>query len=133
MPQTPCMVAMVEMECMHCQSPFAMSHVKYDRCMESGEKFFCPNGHESHFGENKNARLKKQVAQLESDRDYERDRANRHAARADTTEFRRRAQVGVTTRLKNRIAKGVCPCCNRTFADLARHMKTKHPKYPGDE
>ena len=25
-----------------------------------------------------------------------------------------------------RVAKGVCPECNRTFADLAQHMKCKH-------
>lgn len=24
---------------------------------------------------------------------------------------------------------GACPCCNRTFADMARHMKTKHPDF----
>jgi hypothetical protein len=29
---------------------------------------------------------------------------------------------------------GVCPCCNRTFQQLARHMKAKHPGYgPTDE
>ncbi len=26
-----------------------------------------------------------------------------------------------------RVKVGVCPCCNRTFTNLARHMKTKHP------
>lgn len=25
-----------------------------------------------------------------------------------------------------RVAKGVCPCCKRTFPNLARHMETKH-------
>jgi hypothetical protein len=23
----------------------------------------------------------------------------------------------------------VCPCCNRTFQALARHMNSKHPTY----
>lgn len=27
-----------------------------------------------------------------------------------------------------RVTNGVCPCCNRTFKNLARHMATKHPK-----
>ena len=31
------------------------------------------------------------------------------------------------TRLQKRIHAGVCPCCNRTFTNVARHMKTKHP------
>lgn len=36
---------------------------------------------------------------------------------------------GVATRLKNRAAHGVCPCCNRTFQQLARHMSAKHPDF----
>jgi hypothetical protein len=32
-------------------------------------------------------------------------------------------------RLKKRIKAGVCPCCNRTVSQMARHMKTKHPDY----
>lgn len=39
------------------------------------------------------------------------------------------AHKGHTTRIKNRIAAGVCPCCNRTFKNLARHMGNKHPDY----
>jgi hypothetical protein len=27
------------------------------------------------------------------------------------------------------VANGVCPCCNRTFQNLARHMAGKHPDY----
>lgn len=27
-----------------------------------------------------------------------------------------------------RIHNGVCPCCNRSFVNLQRHMKTKHPE-----
>ena len=29
-----------------------------------------------------------------------------------------------------RIHKGVCPCCNRSFTNLKRHMETKHPEHP---
>lgn len=33
-------------------------------------------------------------------------------------------------RIKKRTLKnGVCPCCRRSFASLARHMKHKHPEY----
>lgn len=32
-------------------------------------------------------------------------------------------------RLRRRTAAGVCPCCNRSFVQLARHMKTKHPDH----
>ncbi len=37
------------------------------------------------------------------------------------------------TKVKKRAANGVCPCCNRTFSDLARHMKAKHPDFAEGE
>lgn len=31
--------------------------------------------------------------------------------------------------MKNRVANGVCPCCNRHFENLERHMKGQHPDF----
>lgn len=31
---------------------------------------------------------------------------------------------------QTRIGAGICPCCNRTFSQLARHMQSKHPDVP---
>ena len=39
------------------------------------------------------------------------------------------ATRGHLTRTKKRVAAGVCPCCHRTFQQLARHMAAKHPHY----
>lgn len=39
------------------------------------------------------------------------------------------AAHGQTTKIKNRVSKGVCPCCNRTFENLQRHMASKHADY----
>jgi len=70
----------------------------------------------------KEEKLKAELAstkdQLETVR-YQRDRNER----------RRRAEKAAKTRIKNRVSNGVCPCCNRTFANLARHMANKHPDY----
>lgn len=33
------------------------------------------------------------------------------------------------TKTRKRIANGVCPCCHRTFQNLARHMAGQHPAY----
>lgn len=38
-------------------------------------------------------------------------------------------QLAVTARMKNRIAKGVCPCCKRSFVDLRKHMACKHKDF----
>lgn len=51
----------------------------------------------------------------------------------DTAENRRRAEKAAKTRIKNRVANGVCPCCNRSFQNLHRHMTTKHPEFAGDQ
>jgi phage/plasmid primase-like uncharacterized protein len=49
------------------------------------------------------------------------ERAN--AAEAEALKLQREA-----ARLKARAKAGVCPCCNRTFKQLAAHMKNKHPE-----
>lgn len=53
-------------------------------------------------------------------------------AEASRAEHSRRAEKAAKTRIKNRIARGVCPCCKRTFQNLAAHMQTQHPGFGGD-
>ena len=78
-----------------------------------------------------------------SDTVKERERADRLAqqlasarddvriARIETTAARNRerAQKAAKTRIKNRVAAGVCPCCTRSFQNLARHMAGQHPDW----
>lgn len=82
------------------------------------------------YGESENGKLKKQLAQEKHNAEQtqarlreERDRARHREAVA---ERRRAAMKGQVTRIKNRVGKGVCPCCNRTFLNLQRHMEKKH-------
>jgi hypothetical protein len=90
----------------------------------------CPLGHTFIPGRTSEAaqlrdeltREKQRTEQMaESVRHYREDRDHQvrrlHAAR------------GQVTRIKNRVKNGVCPACNRTFADVARHMTSKHPHY----
>jgi hypothetical protein len=62
-----------------------------------------------------------------------RERAERRAAAErdlrEDTERRLRAQKGATTRARKRHAAALCPCCNRSFVQLRRHLATKHPDY----
>jgi hypothetical protein len=59
------------------------------------------------------------------------ERARHDQTRADLreTEARRRAEKAAKTRLKKRAAKGLCPCCNKQFADLHNHMQRQHPNF----
>ena len=55
----------------------------------------------------------------------------RWAENARDAEFRSHtATKGHLTRHRRRTAAGVCPCCHRTFKQLAAHMKRKHPGFP---
>lgn len=66
----------------------------------------------------------------------ERDRLRQRIAQKDDEirdlENRRRAAIGQVTKLKNRVSHGVCPCCNRTFENLQRHMASKHPTFTAE-
>lgn len=82
----------------------------------------CPNGHQLVFIEREADRLerelnnaKQQIARAE---DEKRD-AERRLAQAEAT----------TKRIKKRASAGNCPCCKRTFANMARHMKHQHPEF----
>ncbi|WP_159103999.1 hypothetical protein [Rhodopseudomonas sp. B29] len=50
----------------------------------------------------------------------------------EAAERRAAAARGQVTKIKNRVGHGVCPCCNRTFANLARHMAGEHPGYTAE-
>lgn len=89
--------------------------------------FYCPNGHPRVYkeGESQAARVKR----LEDRIAWERAQADQVRADRDALQRSLSATRGVVTRTKRRVGNGVCPCCNRTFQQLARHMSAKHPDY----
>jgi NMD protein affecting ribosome stability and mRNA decay len=121
------------MICCNCKMMFAVPSSVRREWIASGGSFWCPNGHSQHYTESDVQKLKKQLEEANRNRDwYKQRQANERAAR-EATERRLIAQKAAKTRLKNRINNGVCPCCTRTFANLASHMKTKHPQFNGAE
>lgn len=103
--------------------------------------WYCPNGHLQYFlGENEAERLKKELERqkAESQRELAKEQQRRKWAeesrdmankREDRAKRKAAAFKGIVTKTKKRVGNGVCPCCNRTFANLMNHMKTQHPKY----
>jgi hypothetical protein len=114
-----------EMQCGTCGIWHAIPETMYQSCLTEGGFWHCPAGHQRGFSKGGD---KKRIEQLEKQL---RDEQTRHAAalaRANTAAWRDKATKALkrhTTRTKN----GVCPCCNRTFKQLAAHMKNKHPDY----
>lgn len=94
--------------------------------------FFCYNGHSQSFsGETVAQCLKKQLDRERGLTRMARDEAANEHRRAEHLGRSRDVYKGKLKATKQRIKNGVCPCCNRTFANLHDHMATKHPDYGG--
>lgn len=115
--------------CGKCGITFAMpAKFRSDR-LQDGQAFYCPNGHGRVYRDDELDRLR---AQLEDSRRAtvraeELRRVALKEAEHSTIEWRKSK-----TRLRNlreRVKNGVCPCCKRSFVQLAQHMATKHPEY----
>jgi hypothetical protein len=94
-------------------------------------KFYCGYGHGQVFavGESDANKLRRErdlLAQRIAERD---DEIKRQREMRQETERRLSATRGVVTRIRNRVGHGVCPCCNRTFGNVARHMASQHPTW----
>lgn len=122
--------------CYRCKCELWIPDALYEAAQHGRGKveFFCAYGHGQVFsvGESEETKLRRErdrLAQRLAERDDEikRQREMRYA-----TERQLSATRGVVTRIKNRVGHGVCPCCNRTFGDLSRHMATKHPTYAAE-
>lgn len=114
-------------ECITCGTVIAMVDDMYDRRLKSGQNFYCPNGHVQHFvvGQTEEAKLRHRLASAEA-------RASSWRDQAEAAERSKRAVRGHLTRIRRRIANGVCPCCTRTFENVERHMESQHPEYVAD-
>lgn len=117
--------------CAHCQSQFAVPEHVEQRWRENGNTFYCPYGrdHNQSYGNGEKEKLKKKLAQAKKQLEWaQTDIDNAHA---DNEHLRNtvRAEKGAKTKLKKRIANGVCPCCNRSFVNVKRHMDSQHPEY----
>lgn len=98
---------------------------------DKGNHVYCPLGHTFIFGKGEADLAKERADRLA---------AQLRAARASNTATRdqllaeRRSNAayrGHLTRLRNRIANGVCPVkdCHRPFANVRRHIESQHPDW----
>ena len=120
-------IVLTALECHTCGAVYGLSK-DYEAARRSDHKSWCcPNGHSQYFPqESREEKLKRQLDQTAR-------QLSRTQSRLKQTEYQRRAAKGQLTKTKRRVANGICPCCNRTFANLARHMAGQHPEYGEDE
>ncbi len=116
--------------CCNCGVAFGLSTSHRNELVKTHDWFYCPNGHRQHYtGQTEAERLQRELDAEKRRTEYARADANRRREERIRVEHQLRSVKGHQTRLKKRIAGGACPCCNRTFENLARHMTTKHPEF----
>lgn len=104
------------MSCITCGCVIGLEDGYYDERLKDHRNFHCPNGHTQYFAaESEEERAKRLLKE-------EQARHQRTLERANQIE----AEKAKLERKLKRVDSGVCPKCNRTFANLARHMTCKH-------
>ena len=115
--------------CWKCKSDVWLPASLYKAARHSSRiVFFCPYGHEAIFSEDETEadklrrerdRLLQRTAQLNDELSAEKRRA--FALEEAAVKARKRAKAGT------------CPCCHRTFRQMALHMRNKHPGFKAEE
>jgi hypothetical protein len=116
--------------CATCGIYYAVSEQWQKEKVRTKGTFYCPNGCCREFrGENEEERLRKALEQEKEVARRLRESALDYKNRAEAINRQLIAAKGQQTKLKKRIANGVCPCCKRSFCNLSRHMKSQHPDF----
>lgn len=123
------MTTFVETQCCNCGIQFCVPDYFDKERRARGEKlnFYCPNGHSLSYREGKEDALRRErdrLAQRQAQLQDELAEAKRLQADAEAKADKAQRRL---KRAGERIHRGVCPHCNRTFVQLARHMASKHP------
>ena len=115
-------VTLQEVTCKSCGITHAMPQRFIEGLQQTGGYYYCPNGHQWGWGDSETKRLREQL-----------ETEQKRYKQLEMEVLRVTDQLGASEREmkrhQKRVANGVCPCCNRSFAQLQRHMKTKHPEY----
>ncbi len=119
--------------CCGCTIEFYVPSNWLENKWRTGNSFRCPNGCNLSYGDTTEDKLRRERDRLKQ-QVAERDDRIRHEQNINETLKRSRAAAqGQVTKLKKRAKAGVCPCCNRTFQNLASHMNNKHPDFATEQ
>ena len=121
---------MKNLHCSECGIIFTVPD-SYERSLKNTHRtFWCPNGHAQHFpAESSEEKLRRERDILKQQEARLQDEINDERRYRESAERSASAYKGQVTKIKKRASAGVCPCCNRSFENLRRHMDSKHPDY----
>lgn len=116
-------IEITAIHCIICGVYFGIEEEHRKRLLETKENFYCPGGHTQHYIS------KTRVEQLQEELNAKSSELTR--ARTETLALKMKCESVEKEfiRHRRRASAGTCPCCQRTFSNMARHMKTKHPEF----
>jgi hypothetical protein len=117
----------VAWQCGTCGVWATCPEIVYEQHYAQGGYHFCPNGHQWGWSKEKCER-----EQLRRERDMLKQQAARLEDEARLASERAEKAEAANRRIKKRSAAGTCPCCQRTFSNMAEHMKRQHPQFVAD-
>lgn len=125
--------------CCNCHMQFAMpselkARLLAERNGGKSKAFFCPAGHPQWYvGESDAEQLRRERDRLKQNEAWLENQNKRAREEAEHQRHRANGFKGALVKTKKRVAGGVCPCCNRHFTALERHMANKHPEFQKEE
>lgn len=111
-------VTLKTLQCSCCGIVFSIPENLMTELRRTHASFYCPNGHSQYYPQdNETEKLRKELRRKEQEL-------------ADTVQLKIRSEnlLIKTQRDLNRMKKGVCPCCNRSFRNVREHMRKQHPE-----
>lgn len=111
-----------------CGVTLAITKAFATRRRNDGKTFYCLWGHTLSYGETREDELKREAVLLRQQLDQAEAEARNARLHAIAQKRSAAAYRGHLTRIRRRIAHGVCPCCRRTFKQVRQHIKNKHPE-----
>jgi hypothetical protein len=121
-----------ELNCTSCGCPFGMPVGYLNNRRGDKKTFYCPNGHPMSYSESEADRLRRERDRLKQDQARLEEESKQAWATATALRERADKAEAATKRLKKRTSAGTCPCCSRTFSNMAEHMKHQHPSFVAD-
>ena len=119
------LVTLEKFDCGKCGGVFALNEAFTSHARANRGAYYCPYCDTRwSWNESDTDRLRKQ---LESKERELREAKCETLRQSNLKELEMKEREKSEKKLR-RVNKGVCPCCNRSFNNLHRHMETKHPE-----
>lgn len=122
--------------CYHCKTDMWLPRALYEAAKHSTSiSFYCAYGHGQIFakGETELDKMRRERDRLAQQIAMKDDLIAGQKAVADKAIRELAATKAASIKARKRSAAGTCPCCNRTFRQMALHIKNQHPNFRAEQ